>query len=546
MTRRSRRLKEKRQKDYEGEFEDADHVGDTATKSPVLAEQPVNTNDTTDITIVRSSLSKGVNTELEMDVPMQEHGIAQNHCSNAESMGSLQHTPFRCSSMSHVEDSNTAPDTKMLETLNQTMMILGEKIEISNQRMAEQVSQKLSSKKETANDRKADQKQDNPSSCTTENKSEINEVELLKKEIGVNSTGREKAHALIESKTDNDQDKIPRINDNEPNDISIVRRRKPKDDGVYVEGSVEGIKIIFTADTGATKSVISDRVCKRISEECRPKLTPTVKLSGPGGDPLKELGKARFNLELDNFKLSEDLIVAEIADDGLLGVDVLQNHSLGPADILLSKGIIRLGGNEINCMQIGIQNKTRKVTVADHIDIPGYSEAVIDVFVEDGDEELDVDENMIIEPVANLSERYSIIMGRVVVDTRNNATVKVRVMNLYPNMVSINQDAVIGQAETCTILNPVFISMRPVKYTLVGRRGRAYECGSCHNYQGEKRDVQSHFYNNHVKPEDIPFRFIDCGKEKAMMLKSRSFCIQESLLKKMSNLSVLMTCLLWK
>lgn len=53
--------------------------------------------------------------------------------------------------------------------------------------------------------------------------------------------------------------------------------------------------------------------------------------------------------------------------------------------------------------------------------------------------------------------------------------------------------------------------MRPVKYTLVGRRGRAYECGSCHNYQGEKRDVQSHFYNNHVKPEDIPFRCKLCN-----------------------------------
>lgn len=104
----------------------------------------MNTNDTTDITIVRSSPSKGVDTELEMNVPMQEHGIAQNHCSNAESMGRLQHTPLRCSSMSHIEDSNTAPVTKILETLNQTMMILGEKIEISNQRMAEQVSQNLS------------------------------------------------------------------------------------------------------------------------------------------------------------------------------------------------------------------------------------------------------------------------------------------------------------------------------------------------------------------------------------------------------------------
>jgi len=32
------------------------------------------------------------------------------------------------------------------------------------------------------------------------------------------------------------------------------------------------------------------------------------------------------------------LIVAEIQDEGLLGIDILQNDVMGPADLLLTKG----------------------------------------------------------------------------------------------------------------------------------------------------------------------------------------------------------------
>lgn len=145
MTRRSRRLKEKRQKDYEAEFEDADNVGDhTAIKSPVLPKQQVPAKATADITVVRSSPSKGFGSELQTDVPLQDPVIAQSHGSDAESIGILQYTPQRCSYTPHDEISNIAPVTKIMETLNQTMMILGDKIEMSNQRMAEEVSHKLS------------------------------------------------------------------------------------------------------------------------------------------------------------------------------------------------------------------------------------------------------------------------------------------------------------------------------------------------------------------------------------------------------------------
>jgi hypothetical protein len=34
--------------------------------------------------------------------------------------------------------------------------------------------------------------------------------------------------------------------------------------GVYIKGEIEGVPILFTADTGASKSVISTRVFDRI------------------------------------------------------------------------------------------------------------------------------------------------------------------------------------------------------------------------------------------------------------------------------------------
>ena len=71
----------------------------------------------------------------------------------------------------------------------------------------------------------------------------------------------------------------------------------------------------------------------------------------------------------------------EIDDDGLLGIDVLQNRHDGPTDLMMSKGILKMGDKEVPIMQVGIMNRTRKVTAADHSIIPAQSEAIIDVYV---------------------------------------------------------------------------------------------------------------------------------------------------------------------
>ena len=125
-------------------------------------------------------------------------------------------------------------------------------------------------------------------------------------------------------------------------------------------------------------------------------------MKGAGGIPINEYGKATFNIEIGPIKLQKELIVADIEDEGLLCVDILQDDEQGPADILLSKAKIIFRGEEIPCIQIGVRNSIRKVTLADHVVIPPQSEALLDVFVERKETD-DLDKNLRLHNRTNLS-----------------------------------------------------------------------------------------------------------------------------------------------
>ena len=93
---------------------------------------------------------------------------------------------------------------------------------------------------------------------------------------------------------------------------------------VYVEGYIENVRILFTADTGATRTIISKRIFDRIPWKDKPRLVKAPALVRPGGKPLLMYGNTKCKLTLGDLTLDVDVIVAEIDDEGLLGIDVLQ------------------------------------------------------------------------------------------------------------------------------------------------------------------------------------------------------------------------------
>ena len=202
---------------------------------------------------------------------------------------------------------------------------------------------------------------------------------------------------------------------------------------------------MFTTDTGASKTILSSRVFESMKTEDRPNL---VKLVGASGVSIKERGKGTFNLKLGPVELEIEAIVAEIDDDGLLGVDILQNGKNGPADLLMSKGVMVLNQKEVPMMQVGVTSRVRKVTAADHFVIPAQCECVVDVVVERHEyDDFSREKDFLVELSEHLQAEYPLHMPSTLVDINRACTCKVRMVNPFQTEMSIKRDAVIGRPE---------------------------------------------------------------------------------------------------
>ena len=219
-------------------------------------------------------------------------------------------------------------------------------------------------------------------------------------------------------------------------------------DGVYIRGSVQGYPLLFTTDTGASKTIISNRVFESLKPEDRPELEKTSKLVGASGVSIKERGKGILCLKLGSVKMEVEAIVAETDDDGLLGVDILQNGKNDLADLLMSKGVLMIDKKEIPFIQVGVNNRVRKVTAADHFVIPAQTECVIDVYIERREyDDFSSEKEYVVEPTDHFQAEYPLQMASTLVDINRACTCKVRMLNPFPTAMSIKHDAVIGRAE---------------------------------------------------------------------------------------------------
>ena len=216
-----------------------------------------------------------------------------------------------------------------------------------------------------------------------------------------------------------------------------------RSEGFYLEAKLEGVNILFTIDTGATRTIISERVYKSIPDERRPQLKKSVGLTDASGHPLSQLGTAIFEVQLANgAQFSGEIIVADIKDEGLFGHDLLKQ---GQSEILYEKDAIRFMGVQIPCVLVGGATNVRKVVSADRFTIPGYCEKIIDVFIQISPE--DNMDTVLLEPCTAFQDKYGLIMASSLSDLQNKVTHKVRLLNPGPVDVAINQNVTIGTAE---------------------------------------------------------------------------------------------------
>ena len=213
----------------------------------------------------------------------------------------------------------------------------------------------------------------------------------------------------------------------------------PKAKGSYILGYIQDIGCPICVDTGCTRTTISDRLYRRIPKERRPKLSPAPKMDqAVKGASVQPLGRAIFKLQLGTWTGKRLITVVSIADDALLGDDILRLDITGPGDILYTENVLKFAGHSIPLRTVGTRGDAPRVVCLQDEVIPGMSEKVVDAFLErpQGDC-VKGEDSMIVEPNMEFCERYGCLVTPVLIDIRDRVTTCIRLLNPFPDPIKI-------------------------------------------------------------------------------------------------------------
>ena len=233
-------------------------------------------------------------------------------------------------------------------------------------------------------------------------------------------------------------------------DHSLVRRGAPRDPGVYIKGHIQGVSVWFTVDTGAGRTLVSQRIFNKIIKlnPSIPVLDKNVNLVQADGNSLKELGNVLLEFKLGPLSLNKEVTVADITDDVLLGIDFSTK-----LDVVTTENKVRIDNEDIPCICV-YPSSTRRVSSKQDFIVPPMSEAIIESKVEEVvDRSGFHGQSYVIEPLLDFTDKYGLLTAASLVNVDDNKTVMVRVMNPGISAVTIKRNVVLGLAEPCELMD---------------------------------------------------------------------------------------------
>ena len=168
----------------------------------------------------------------------------------------------------------------------------------------------------------------------------------------------------------------------------------------------------------------------------------TKSLLQADGNVLEQFGNSRLQFQIDSTPFDKQVAVASISDDVLLGLD------FGTMDVhvLSSEHTVVINQHTFPAIIVPA-TEIRQVKAKETVDIPAMSEAIIHVEIEKTD---NIDSQIvIIEPDEQLVDKYSALMAASLVNTSDNHTSQVRIMNPGCDSIKIMCSTCIGHAEEC-------------------------------------------------------------------------------------------------
>ncbi|CAG2190071.1 unnamed protein product [Mytilus edulis] len=218
-----------------------------------------------------------------------------------------------------------------------------------------------------------------------------------------------------------------------------VQNNSTKEAGAYIDVAIGNIKASFLVDTGATVTLISNKLFNSLRKEEMPNLNQVVQtIMSANGSELNVTGKGEFHIWIDHNVYLAEAVVADLALDGIIGLDFLKKNrcliNLQEEHMVCNNQVIPLNfTGQLGCYRVSV--------VEDTCIQPG-TEALVRGHINEYPSTKNEVGLGIIEPCDKFVAKDSALMARTLV--KASETVPLRFMNVSNVVKIIRAGTIVG------------------------------------------------------------------------------------------------------
>ena len=239
----------------------------------------------------------------------------------------------------------------------------------------------------------------------------------------------------------------------ETNQTHVIRREANAGETYDLElpCCVNNKSVKMVIDTGAVITVLNKNVYDLIPAQHKPELKPVkngVGLQSADGFKIRTYGTATVDLAVDNMHIKHNVFVADITDDGLLGMNFLKDHR---CDLSFEAPAIKVRGKWLKLQWSNPnQEKVARVVLSKDTTIQNRTQKVLPAKVSFV---TPLKPFGVIEPVNEGELKYNVRIGRSMVDS-TITEVGVPVTNNSGQHTKMKKGTVLGYFHPADVVGP--------------------------------------------------------------------------------------------
>ena len=226
-------------------------------------------------------------------------------------------------------------------------------------------------------------------------------------------------------------------------EVIAMRRNWCMEKGYFVNVTIENVPVTFLIDTGSNVTILSRSLIERMPAHVSSSVQPTnTKMLTVTGKVTPFLGKTEHELNIGKQKLRHTLLVADIENDGIIGMDFLKAHH---CDFVLTRQILKVNGEEVLCFanSRSAQPRCCRVAILELVEIPPECEIIVPGYTKGVINKIGTG---LIEADNKFFQNKGLVVAKALV-CPTTGTVPIRIANPYAQSYKLYKNTIVASYE---------------------------------------------------------------------------------------------------